>query len=88
MPGRAIQQQGFQLRQTGLAVTEEAALRVVRASLHKGQQQRLHDDDTVTHQWLHDDDVIVTWPNYDNDMLYWLTNNDNVMWPPNLMSAY
>ena len=34
---RTIQRQGFQLRQTGLAVTEEAALRVVRASLHKRQ---------------------------------------------------
>ena len=42
MPSRAIQRQGFRLRQTGLAVTEEAALRVVRASLHKGQQGASH----------------------------------------------
>ena len=41
-PGRAVQRLGFQLRQTGLAVTEEAALRVVRASLHKGQQGASH----------------------------------------------
>ena len=41
-PGRAIHRQGFQLRQTCLAVTEEAALRVVYASLHKGQQGASH----------------------------------------------
>ena len=41
-PSRAIQRQGFQLRQRGLAVTEEATLRVVRASLHKGQQGASH----------------------------------------------
>ena len=41
-PGRAIQRQGFQLRQTGLAVTEEAALRVVRASLHYDQKGASH----------------------------------------------
>ena len=41
-PSRAIQRQGFQLRQSGFAVAEESALRVVHASLHKGQQGASH----------------------------------------------
>ena len=41
-PGRAVQRLGFQLRQAGLAVTEDAAFRVVRASLHYGQQGASH----------------------------------------------
>ena len=40
-PSRAIQRQGFQLRQTGLAVTDETALRVVRASFHSYQTGRI-----------------------------------------------
>ena len=39
-PAKVSSGQGFQLRQPGLAIAEDAALRVVCASLHKGHQER------------------------------------------------